>query len=211
MAVFAAAPEMLVEFQRCYKALTPQVLAELARGLLPILAEAHRQQLADKLQEEPKPAGDDEDDYEYDDEDYEDEGDDDYEDDVYEDEPDETLTPEWEAALASVAPQLPTPPPPATMPAPAGANGRHTKSPKVTAGAPRDTTRHAPARPTAGAGRRTGVPDGPPPAVNNRRDQRPPRPDAAAGGEGRRAAPGGPDSRDIPPPRPGRNGSAKRR
>jgi hypothetical protein len=208
MAVFAAAPEMLVEFQSCYKAMTPPVLAELARGLLPILAEAHRQDLAAKLNEEPRPADDeeDEDDYEYDEDDeYDDEDeecDDDYEDDEYEDEPDETLTPEWRAALASVAP-----PPEIVAPAPqaqAGADGRHPRSPKSAATAPPGTTGHAPPRPAAGAGRCPSVPDSPSPAVNNRRDQRPPRPDAATRGEGL-------DSRETPSRRPGRNGSATRR
>jgi hypothetical protein len=205
--VFAAAPEMLIEFQSCYRAMTPPVLAELARGLLPILAEAHRQQLAAKLQEEPKPADDEnddyEDEYEYDDED----GD---EDEEYDDgEPDETLTPEWRAALASFVP-----PPEIVAPAPqapAGAGGRHARSPKRAAKAPPGTAGPTVARPAAGAGRCPGVPIDPPPAVKNRRDERPPRPATATGGEGRRAAPGGPDSRDIPPPRPGRNGSAKHR
>jgi hypothetical protein len=217
--VFAAAPEMLVEFQSCYKAMTPRVLAELARGLLPILAEAHRQDLAAKLREEPRPAGDDEDDeygewYDDEEDDYDDEDedeDDEYdEDEEYGDERDETLTPEWRAALASVAPPPPAPPA-AGAPAPAGADGRHSKSPKSAAKAPPGTAGPASARPAPGAAPRRSVPDDPPPAVNNRRDQRPPRPAPEAHGEGHRAAPGGPAGREIPPPRPGRNGSAKHR
>jgi hypothetical protein len=207
MGVFAAAPEMLIEFQSCYKAMTPPVLAELARGILPILAEAHRQELAAKLQEEPTPDDDeeDEDDYEYDDE-YDDE---DEEDEEFDDDRDATLTPEWRAALASVAP-----PPEVVAPAPQappGADGRHAKSPKRAATAPPGTAEPGAARPAAGAGRCPGVPNDPPPAVNNRRDQRPPRPATTAHEEGRRAAPGEPAGHEIPPPRPGRNGSAKGR
>jgi hypothetical protein len=213
MAVFAAAPEMLIEFQRCYKAMTPPVLAALARGILPILAEAHRQELAAKLQEEPTPDDDeeDEDDYEYDEDDeYGEEYDDEDEgDEEFDDDRDPTLTPEWRAALASAAP-----PPEVVAPAPhvpAGADSRHARSPKRAAGAPPGTTGPAAARPAAGPGRCPSVPNDPPPAVNNRRDRRPPRPAATAHGQGRRAAPGGPGSHEIPPSRPGRNGSAKRR
>jgi hypothetical protein len=182
MAVFAAAPEMLIEFQTCYRALTPPVLAELARGLLPILAEAHRQQLAAELQQEPKPADDeeDEDDYEYDEYDDEDDeyDDEDEGDEEYEDDRDETPTPEWRAALASVAPPAPAPPPPAGAPASAGGNSRHAKSPNGAAKAPPGATGHARARPAPGAGPRPNVPNGPPPAVNKRREERPPRPAA---------------------------------
>jgi hypothetical protein len=190
MAVFAAAPEMLVEFQSCYQAMTPPVLAELARGLLPILAEAHRQQLAAKLQEEPRPADDDEYDDDYDEEyDDDEEWDDDGEDEG-EDEPEEAEPPQWRVRLKGSSP------PPETA---AEANGRQSKSPKSTATAPPDTTGHAPPRPDAGAGRRPSVPNGPSPAVNNRREERP-RPDAATDGEG-------PNGRGTPPPRPERNGS----
>jgi hypothetical protein len=198
MGVFAAAPEMLVEFQRCYRALTPPVLAELARGLLPILAEAHRQQLAAKLQQEPKPADDDEDedDYEYDE--YDDE-DDEYDgedegDEEYEDDRDETLTPEWRAALGSI-----TPPPPAGAPIPAGGNGRHAKSPSGAAKASPGTAGPGATRPAPGAGLRPSVPNGPPPAVNKRERKKARDRSAVGPGRARRGGPGARTQGEKPP------------
>jgi hypothetical protein len=187
LAVFAAAPEMLVEFQSCYKAMTPRVLAELARGLLPILAEAHRQELAAKLREEPRPDGDEDDDYE---DEYEDDEEYDDEDEEYDGERDETLTPEWAQALASVAP--PPVPPAAAAPAPAGQSGHDTKSRTVSAKAPGGTTGPAAARPAGGAASSRSVPNGPPPAVNKRHKKKAGGRAAASPTRARRDGPGAP-------------------
>jgi hypothetical protein len=195
MGVFAAATEMQAQLQELWQGMLPATLAKLARDLLPILDEAHKGQLAAKLQQPPQPADDtdeEEDEYgeEYDDEgeEWDDEG---GEDGDYGGEPDEAPAPQWRVTLAGSSP-----PPEAAE----ESNGRHSGSQKSAVPAPPDTAGHAPAQGAVGAASRLRVPIGPSPAVENRRDQRPPRPDGPTRGEG-------PDRRETPPPPPGWNGS----